>query len=315
MLNRDFSKSNKEYFKKNKFLLIAVAAFLLVGVLVFSIFGMKGNFEFTGYNEFSVTIGSEAKISTARQQVEEIVNSYNVGFDSISVMGEGDETCLVVRYTKQLNAGKQHEMNTSIVTKLELGAGDVTVHVEVEPIVRASDYVYTAVIILILITLASIFAYFRYNGASAITLIISTVLGTLGYISLGAILRLTIGLSYFAMLTILNMLIVYVCFDIFENIRTSSYMHNGEYGKALSTSMNSSKLRMEVISIAMFVIGLLFVLLAPTPIKYVSLNLMFIPVVLLAVALYVLPFCWSALITFSSKRTYKKVETTTEVKE
>ena len=44
MLKRDFTKSNKDYFLKNKILLICVAAFLLIGILVASIFGMNGNF-------------------------------------------------------------------------------------------------------------------------------------------------------------------------------------------------------------------------------------------------------------------------------
>ena len=56
MLNRDFTKSNKDYFKKNWIVLTCVAVFLLIGILVFSFAGMKGNFEFTGYNEFTVTV-------------------------------------------------------------------------------------------------------------------------------------------------------------------------------------------------------------------------------------------------------------------
>ena len=34
MLKRDFTKSNKEYFAKNKITLISVALFLVVGILI-----------------------------------------------------------------------------------------------------------------------------------------------------------------------------------------------------------------------------------------------------------------------------------------
>ena len=98
MLNRDFTKSNKEYFNKNKIVLIVLAVFLAIGIIIASVFGLHGNFEIAGYNEFSVTIGSEMKVKEASKNVEQILKTYDAGFDTISVFGEGDETKLVVRY-------------------------------------------------------------------------------------------------------------------------------------------------------------------------------------------------------------------------
>lgn len=306
MLNRDFTKSNKEYFKKNRIVLIGIAVFLIIGVLVASIFGMKGNFEFTGYNEFSVTIGSTANVTTCKKEVENIVNSYNIGLDTILVMDEGDDKCLVVRYVSEIGAADKYELNTKIIDKLNVNSNDVSEHVRVEGVVRSTDYIYTAAIVLVLVAGASIFALFRYNGASAIAIIVSTMLGTLGYISLGAIFRLTIGNSYFAMILILNMLIIYACLDVLENIRSSSWIHNNDYSQALKTALNSSKFRIEALAISVFVAGLLFVLIAPVTVKYIALNIMFIPVAMLAVILYVLPFVWSVLITYTKVKKNNK---------
>ena len=57
MLRRDFTKSNKEYFRQNRVALISVALFLIIGIIVFTFFGMNGNFEIKGYTEFTVTVG------------------------------------------------------------------------------------------------------------------------------------------------------------------------------------------------------------------------------------------------------------------
>ncbi len=65
MLNRDFTKPNKDYFKANLIPLICVAVFLFVGILIAGICGMNGNFETKGYNEFSIVIGSETDSARA----------------------------------------------------------------------------------------------------------------------------------------------------------------------------------------------------------------------------------------------------------
>ena len=59
MLKRDFTKSNKEYFIKNKKILISIGVFLLIGILLLAIIGLNGNFEVAGYNEFTVTVTEE----------------------------------------------------------------------------------------------------------------------------------------------------------------------------------------------------------------------------------------------------------------
>ena len=277
MLNRDFTKSNKEYFKANKNIIIAVLAFLLIGILVFAIFGMNGNFEVAGYKEFSVTINETIadNYSTHQREIGEIVNSYGGKFDSVQIYGEGDDTKYVVRYIKDLNAEQVLEVNKLVAEKLKVEVDSVSEHISVKPLTRASDYVYTIVSLLLIVLIATIFAYARYNGASAITVLLANLLGVLGFMSLTAILRLQVGMSYFAMLVILSVLITYFAINIFESMHKSSWLVSENYGEAIKTAVNSAKIRMCVVSVGVMLIGLLLVLIAPSTIKYVALNLMF----------------------------------------
>ena len=91
----------------------------------------------------------------------------------------------------------------------------------------------------------------------------------------------------------------------FTSSITTLINQNNEYSNAIQTALKKSKFRLCFLSIAIMVIGVLFVLLAPNAIRYVSLNIMFMAVVLLAVSIYVVPFIWSMLITYSRKRKVK----------
>lgn len=305
MLNRDFTKTNKDYFNKNKFALIFIALFLVVGIVLSCVFGLRGNFELAGYNEFTVKIGSEMNVSETSSKVEQIVRSYNAEFDTASVFGEGDDTKLVIRYLKEQSAENQANINNKIAEKLEIDVADISEHVAVAPVVRKTDYIYTAMAILLLAALSSVFAFIRYNGASAIAVIVSSIVGSASFISICAMLRLTVGLSIFALLVVLNLLIVYACLNVFESMRKANWLSSGDFGKAISTAMKESRFRMNALAVAVFVFGLLFVLIAPSAMKYVALNIMFISVVFLATVLYVLPFTWNACITHCKKRVRK----------
>ncbi len=314
MLNRDFSKSNKEYLNKNKFVLIAVAVFLLVGVIMAVCLGFNTNFELRGYKEFTVNVTEKQTSNNSNiETIRGVLNAHGGKCDIVSISGEGDNSQYVVRYLKDFSQETIIEVNELIAEKLEVETTDISEHLAVKPMVKATDYIYTATAIVLLITLGCIFAYFRYNAASALTLIISCVFGTLSFMCIGAILRLSIGMSYFAMLVILNVLIAYVNFDIFENMRETSWLGTGDYKTALESALKASRFRLCAIFIGLMVLGVVFVLTSYA-IKYVSLNILFIPVVLACVAFYVVPFVWSMFITIFKQRKYT-VKVTNETKD
>ena len=316
MLRRDFTKTNKDYFKKNRLTLITISLFLIAGILMFAFLGMNGNFEINGYNEFSVTVSEEATndYSAHKSEISSIIDSYNGKFDTILIYGEGDSTKYVIRYLNDIDEASILEINDLIAEEVDADIDDISEHTHVAGTLKNKDYVYTAASILLIVVLATIFAYARYNGASALAMMFACIFGTIGFISFGSILRLSIGMSYFAMLVILNLLIVYLAISIFENMHKSSWLVSREFDTAIEYAIKRSKFRITLISAGLIVIGLLFVLLAPLAIKYVAVNLMFMAVTLLAVALYLIPFIWSIFITKCRIRDYK-IKTNTQEKD
>ena len=312
---RDFTKSNKEYIKKNKFILLGVTLFLIVGIIIWSIFGLNTNFEMSNHNEFSIKAGADKSVySEVAQEAKEAINSLGGNYQGYQIFGEGDNTEIVIKYLDKLSLQDVEELNNTLVKELKINLEDISAHVEIEPTFNKLNYVYTASAILLIIVLASLFAYYRYNGASALSIILACILGTLSYICISAILRLSIGASYLAMLVILNVVIVYFANLIFENIRKSNWLGNNNYSMAIKSALQETKSNISLFSIAIMLIGVLFVLFAPALLKYVSINIMFISVVALAAAWYVVPFTWSLLITSSRKKEYKVKATKDENK-
>ena len=309
--NRDFSQSNREYMRKNKLPIIIICLILVLGLICGLAFGFNANFEFKGYNEFSVLVenASKSQISKYENKIEKIVNDCGGNVQSISIEGEGDNTKLVVNYKTTLKNAKQTEINKEIAKILEVEEENIpnyiSAHVYVSPIVKNADYIYTAVSILIILVVAAIFAYFRYDGACAISTILSCLMGNLLFVSFATILRLTIGMSYFAMLVILNLLIIYCNIQIFENIRETNWLQSKEYSAALTNALKSTRTRTLFVTIGLMVAGLAFVLIAPTNLKFVSINILFMAVALLFAVWYVLPFFWSMFITHTNIRRFK----------
>ena len=224
----------------------------------------------------------------------------------MSTLGQGDNTILVVRYLNNLSDVQETEINQDVASKIEIDVVKISEHTHVNPIVTNKDYIFTAVAIMLLVVIATIFAYVRYNGASAITTLFASLFGTLGLIACTTILRLSVGLNYFAMLVALNLIIIYSAFSIFENIRENSFLVENNYQEAIENAMKKSKFRLCFLSIAIMVIGVMFVLVAPATLKLTSLNIMFMSVVCLAVSSYVVPFVWSLFITYSRKHKLTK---------
>lgn len=314
MLNRDFSKSNKNYFVKNRILITVIIGIILIGMLVAGFFGMNGNFEFTGYSEFSFTVGSDAKVSSYNTGVKNIIENNGGKFDTLSLSGVGDDAAIIVRYIGDLTTEQQNAINDAISSKYQVSTDDVSSHVAVDPSITKADFIFTAAIILMLLAASTIFAYMRYNSASALAVILSNVIGILGFMSIGAIFRLQIGASYFAILLLLETLILFGCFIIFETIREESWLDVNDYSTAINSAMKKNRFRLCVLSCAVLLAGLLFVFFAPSAIKLISLNILFVAVAFLATMLYIVPFAWSIFITHSKRRP-KSIKTTKKGKD
>ncbi|MBQ3502620.1 MAG: hypothetical protein IJA72_03045, partial [Clostridia bacterium] len=112
MISRDFSKSGKEYIKQNKFVLIALAVIIALGVIMLAVFGFNGGSDVKGYNTFSITMGEDYQVSKLGNYTDEIkyaLADRNADLQSIQVTGEGDYTTLVVKYSG--TAKEVYELN------------------------------------------------------------------------------------------------------------------------------------------------------------------------------------------------------------
>ena len=305
MLNRDFSKSTKSFINKTKYFIIGAVSFLLIGILIAAIFGFNGNFEMKGYYEFSVNVKENTNYSKYSNVIEQKVDKFGGNFDTCLNYDDGDNAQLIIRYTKSISKENETELKNEIAKALEIEVSEINETYFVKASVKSSDYVFTAAAILLLVAIASIFAFVRYNAASAITIIATSAFGTLSMLSLSAILRLSIGLSYFAMLVILNMILVYFEIELFENMRNESWLGSKKYSEAINSATKQARAKQLFVSAAVLVIGVLLVLISTDPIKYVSLNILFMSVVLLACAWYVIPYIWSMLITSCKVKEYK----------
>ena len=147
----------------------------MLGILLFAIFGFNGNFEIKGYNEFSVSVPVEQAKSYADYQktIAPIVNGNGGEFETISIFAEGDNTKIVVRYLNQISNQEKSHITTQVASKLGVELTDISAHNFVQPSVKNKDYIITAGIILLLVAVSTLFAYIRYNGASALAVVAS----------------------------------------------------------------------------------------------------------------------------------------------
>ena len=143
MLRRDFTKSNKEYFRKNRNILIAVSLFLLVGIVLLAILGLNGNFEVKGYNEFSVTVTEDTttKFNSHKSEISSIINSYDGKFDNVLIYGEGDDTKYVIRYLNDLKEDSIVEINKLVAEEVGVDVANVSEQVEGSGSVQNKDYI------------------------------------------------------------------------------------------------------------------------------------------------------------------------------
>ena len=317
MLKKDFKQSNLRYLNDNKIALIMLAIFLVIGITMLSVWGLNGNFEMKGYYEFSVTVGEQQSENFVNDQreISKIIDSRKGNFDTISIYGEGDSKQYIVRYVNKIDTATIEEINITVADSLSVEVDEISEHLEIKPVVKTSDYLFAAASILVILLVATIFAYVRYNGASALAIILSSIIGTMCFLSICAILRLSVGMSYLAMLVILNILIIYSAIALFENMHKSSWLVSGDYNQALSEGIKASKSRILFIAVATMAIGVMFVLFGTTPIKYGSLNILFMAVIQAYVAMYIVPFVWNLFISHCRKREYKIKSTETKVAE
>lgn len=300
MLNRDFTKPGREYVKKNWIVLVATAIIVVMGIIMMCAVGFNAGADLSGYNTFSVKIGSQYdkdKSSAYIRNIKENLAEFDSELYSVQLAGEGDNARLVVKYREDIE--NVTEFNSALAYDLGVDVSQITEHTEVSKNTTSKDYIYAVTCGLIIITAVAVFVAIRYNLACAITSIISGFMSVILLLSLVAIFRLRIDAPFLA-INIITILLVLgenlMVFDSLEKAREQIKDKNDRTAQ-LQTALSKNAFRQKFMYGAMFAICLLFVIMASTYIKQTSLVLLFSLVVVLFLTVYGLPFLWSLTIT------------------
>ena len=314
MINRDFTKSNKQYIKQNKMILISLALILILGLVITCIFGFKGGTDIEGCNTFSINIGTEydaEKLDTYTSNINTLLNEHKAELKSVQITGEGSETTLVVKYSGDIKNIVNFNVDVSNTFNLTYLA--VSQHSAIGASVTTKDYVYTIAAGLIILALASVYISIKYNLACAITAMAGSTLGVMLLLALTSLFRLTINSSFLAINIITLLLILaegLIMFDSLEKERAKLKDKN-ERSAQLNNALQANAFRQKLTYGAIFAIALVAIILMPNTIKEASLIALFATVVTMFVTVYALPFVWCLTIgQVSDKIRVKKVENT-----
>lgn len=318
MINRDFTKSGKHYVKQNKFILMALAVILALGVVMLCVFGFKAGTDVKGYNTFSINIGSSYEADKLSDYTEEInvnLSNHKVELQSVQITGEGDSTTLIVKYSGKVK--DVAKLNSEIATDLKIDINELSDHTKVSASLTSNDYIYAVAGGLIITTLAVIFVAIRYNLACAMTTFITSILGAALLMALTSIFRLTINSSFLAINIITLLLILSENFIIFDSLEKEriKLKDKNDRSTQLQNTLKANSFRQKFMYGAIFALALIFVILMPTTIKQASLIMLFATVVAMFVTVYALPFVWCLTITQVSDKIRVKKEKTEKAKQ
>ena len=317
MINRDFTRSGKEYIKKNKIVLIALAAIIAVGIVMICAFGFKSGADINGYNTFSINIGTEYKSDNLGDYTQDIntnLSAYDAELQSVQLTGEGDGTTLVVKYMGKIK--DVSKLNMELAEDLKIDVSTISEHTEVSASLTNQDYIYTIACGLIIVTLAVIYIVCRYNLACGITALCASSLGFVLLMCLTSMFRLTINSSFLAINIITLLLILGESFMMFDRLEKErlELKDKNDRTTQLSNTLKANAFRQKLMYGSIFMVLLVFIILLPSTLKQASLIGLFAIVVAMFITVYALPFLWSLTITqVSDKIRAKKVKKVKEV--
>ena len=312
MINRDFTKFGKSYIGKNKVVLIALSVIIAIGIIMLCALGFKGGSEVSGYNTFSVKIGTSYKADKLDDYLNAINDNlvdYNADVQSVQLTGEGDSTTLVVKYNGKVS--NQTKLNEELAKDLNLDAEAITEHSKVGASLTSNDYVFAVACGLIILAIVAIYSAFRYNLACTITAIGGSLLSVALLMSLTVIFRLTINSSFLAINIITMLLVLGESFMLFDGLEKEREKLQDKYDRntQLTNTLKANSFRQKLMFGSIFAIALIFVILMPTAIKQASIIALFAIVVAMFITVYALPFLWCLTITqVSDKIRVKKVK-------
>lgn len=321
MLNRNFSESKKTYIAKNKWTLIGIGVILLIGILVASIFGFNRNPDYVGCNVVNVNVGttvSESKLDDYNSKLEKVFASNDLNLYSVQLKGEGAETTLEIKYTGKAEDTKIASLNNDMASELKVDLAQISAHKKVSATVDSTDYIYAVLAGLLILVFASIFVAIRHNLSYAICTLGAGAFSVLAMLCAYAILRLEISSSFIFVVIASMVFTIFEALIWFENMR--DVRKNKEYkddlNKHLTLGQKNTQKQLQFTSIALFSVGLIFVIFGTRLSRNIALSFMFAIVMALVSLMFVLPFIYNLTadkVKFKSFSTKNKKENKKEV--
>lgn len=309
MLNRDFSKSKREYLKKNKALLIVLSLFIVVGIVMISVLGFNTNPEFSGGHVVDIKLTqeiSDKQLDKYEDKINSILADNNLSLYSVQLKGQGDNTVLEVKYTGKITEDKINKVNAGFVTELDDIVNDFE-HLEFSKVVSSSDYIYAIMTGLIILVLASIFVLIRHNIAYAISMMGASIFSVVGLMCVFGILRLEIGTSFLFILITSLIYTIYESLILFEKMRDVASLpeNKNDKSKHIVMGMKNTANRLQYTSLGLFFLGFVFVVFGTTLSRIIALGFMFAIILTLLSISIVLPFIYNLTIEKVTIKTRK----------
>jgi len=298
MLKRDFSKSKKDYILKNKFILITIVALLVASVIFSVIVGFNTTPEFDGGYMFSVNVGKEvsaSKLDDYTDKIDSILNKNNLELYSVQFKGEGELSSLQITYMGNTSISKAEKVNSAIAGYLKIDLEEITNHEFLEPTIKSSDYIYTAVACLLILIGAVIFAIFRYNIGYALSMLGAGVFSVFGIIGIYGLLQLKVTNFIFTAVLLTMSFSLVQSLLLFESMRKLSKKseYKNDLSNCLVQGVKEIAKPLEFSSIALFVVGLIFVIFGTSLTRQIAVGYLFSVVIAIASFLFILPFVYN----------------------
>lgn len=298
MLNRDFSKTKKEYLLKNKVTLIIIASFLVVGILFLSIWGLNTNPDFSGCNRVEVAIGKEVSdkdMDDYSTKINSVLNRNNCEVYAISLKGEGDSSVVEIKYTGKTSEEKINTINADLASKLEISISNISEHEKVSKTVSAKDYIYTALACILIVLFTMIFVWTRHNLAYAICMLGADAFAFVALILTMAIFRIQISSVFFFVVVATVLFTSFEALILFENMREirKDKKYKDDLSKQLTLGFRNMARELQFASIGLFTLGFLFVIFGTQASRLVALTFMFGVLISLMTMVFILPLIYN----------------------
>ncbi|MBQ8430785.1 MAG: hypothetical protein IJX26_02420, partial [Clostridia bacterium] len=298
MISRDFAQPKKEYLKKNKIALIIISAVVLVGLIVFGIFGLNGNPDFKGCNLVSINIGEDItnkEFDKLSDKIETILAENKLDLYSVQIKGEGINTTLDVKYLGKVSDKKFEAVKVGFVAELDVEVSAISENQWLEKTVSSSDYIYTAVAILLVVLLASLFVLFRHNLSYALSLMGASLMSAIALICVFAIFRFEVNSAFFFAVAIASVYSIFEALILFENMRNVAQnpKYKDDKQNQIVLGVKRSANRMQFTTLGLFAVGLIFVIFGTSISRQVAISLMFSIIAGLSSVLFILPLIYN----------------------